>query len=242
MDWSIDEEEGLGPKLSPLVETLIAPPPFVLPESIRASIRGLIEFRDLHWIKRHPECERKERDQPDRDGKWGEDCPRCFSEVPAYVTIGNLEHALSLYRTLGATPAGEDFSLTVGAAAGRLKETVADLDRMVAAGWDQLFFVRDQLARELPSLLRLVQTIDEIAAAPVSETAEADGAPIPRRDLLLTRVLGEILAVGGLPCGVETVAGEERLSPGLEILKLCLDQVGLEIKPEVVIKILSTTS
>lgn len=242
MIWTIDETGEGETKLSPVVETFIAPPPFVLPESIRKSIRDLVELQDLEWLARHPVCVRRERNAPTPEGRWGAQCPRCFSEVPAYVTIGNIEHALSLYRALEAAPLGRaEFAATVGAAASRLKEAVADLDRMVAGGWDQLFFVRDQLARELPSLLRLLQTMDEVATT-AGEDDDGGEVRIAPRDAALARVLAEVLANGGLPCFLEESNGTPILSPGFEILQLCLDQAGLHLSNDMVADLLHSTS
>lgn len=239
----IREDHDEEPKYSSTVETFFAPPPFTLPETIRKNIRDLVELQDLEWVQRHPRCERRELPAPTAAGQWGENCPRCFSEVPAYVTIGHLENALSLYQALGATPmARGEFAQTVGAAADRLKQTVADLDRMVANGWDQLFFVRDELARELPSLLRLLQTIDEVASAAADENITEDGAQVPHRDVLLVGILSEILTNGGLPCFLVSSEGKAILSPGMELLRLCLDQVGLHFSNDTMAKILLSTS
>lgn len=218
------------------------PPAYSLPEEIRSTIRELIAHEDIEWSRRHPECVRHKWDSPDSDNKWGPECKSCFSPVAAIEIIGLLETAIALHRALFRINKNSgSFNYALQDACEQLERLHNSLETLLDIGWSRFFFARDELARLLPAMEQLRDLLEKATLSQqtvqiLNSTQRTDFDP------LLITLLGEVLGKGSLSCFIVHSDNKAILSPGMEILLLCLNECGCFTSAQTVESILAVTT
>lgn len=223
-------------------ELFADPPAYTLPEEIRSTIRELIAREDIEWSRRHPECVRHKWDSPDSEMKWGPECKRCFSPVEAKVIIGKLETAIALHRALfRINKHSSHFNDALQDTCDQLNRLQDSLGTLLDMGWSRFFFDRKELAQLLPAMVQLrallqKATLSQQTVQILDRTQRSDFDP------LLITLLGEILDDGSLTCFIVHSDDKAILSPGMEILLLCLNECGCLTSAQTVESILAITT
>lgn len=227
---------------TPIFELFADPPAYSLPEEVRSTIRELVAHEDIEWLRRHPECVRHKWDNPDSDRKWGPECKRCFSPVSAKSIIGLLETAIALYRALFRMGKNSDnFNDALEDVSAQLNQLQDSLENLLATGWSRFFFIREELVQLLPAMEHLRELLQKAAASQQPPQA-LDSAPQTDCDPLLITLLGEILGKGSLFCFIVYSDNKAILSPGMEILLLCLNECGCFTTAQTAESILAVTT
>lgn len=221
----------LSSDISGIFGIFLSPPPYHLPESIRKALRDLVEMQDIEWSLRHPHCTRRKEDFADEKFKWGDECLSCFSDVSAQKTIGDLEEAISVYLNVDSLEAcDESFCSAVDICLQRLDEQKVALATLLVRGWEHLFTRREEIATVFSTMERLREILARFEA-----TAEVDAGSDNiegKRQKRLVWLLADILRRGGLSCFLVCAEGKVILSPGMEILSLCLPLAAIDATPE----------
>lgn len=230
------------PSSTPIFELFSDPPTYTLPEDVRSAMRELVAHEDIEWSRRHPECVRHKWDSPDSDRKWGPECKRCFSPVSAMEIIGLLETAIALHRALfrKGKHCG-DFNAALQDISQQLSHLQNSLEGLLAIGWSRFFFSRGEFIRLLPVIERLRELLQK-ATLNQQTLQTLDIGPKTDSDPLLIALLGEILDKGSLFCFIVHTDNKAILSPGMEILLLCLNECGYFTSAQTVESILAVTS
>ena len=227
---------------TPIFELFADPPAYALPEEIRSTIRELIAREDIEWSRRHPECVRHEWDSPDSDLKWGPECKRCFSPLAAIEIIGLLETAIALHRALfRINKHSGNFNDALQDICEQLSRLQDNLGTLLDMGWSRFFFDRKEIAQLLPAMEQLrallqKATLSQQTLQMLDRTQRSDFDP------LLITLLGEILDNGSLTCFIVHSDNKAILSPGMEILLLCLNECGCFTSAQTVESILAITT
>jgi len=224
-----------SPTASDTFDTFFSPPPFQLPESIRKALRDLIELHDIEWSQHHPRCIQRREDFVDtRDATEGS--VFCFSDVDAHKTIANLEEALSIYLNLQSDEPPER---SLRSAVDNCLQLLSNQNRALATildrGWEHLFTSRDAFSASLTALSHLKEMLLHLEEQP-EETPPPrhPEQPLSIRQRQLIWLLADILRRGGLSCYLVFTEEKLILSPGMEILILCLPLAGIDATPETV--------
>lgn len=221
------QNQGLANTLTPFLGIFLEPPVYTLPEEIRKSIRFMIECQDTEWAQRHPDCIRKEHDAANDQGKWGDDCLGCFSAVPPLETIGRIETVIALHLAFSKVAKHTDNAANLMIHKMQSITELADnMEFLVANNWTRFFWVRDQLRQLLPLLKQLQEALaPSTLFSTDSQYTSAEGLE-PQVVLLLN----DVLTHGGLRSFIVRVDNKVILSPGMEILLMCLAEC--ECSPE----------
>lgn len=223
-----DQQTERTPSMSEILGNFLCPLPYTLPEAIRKSIRELVEYQDIEWATRHPNCIRHQWQQADDRGKWGDECLACFSNVSAIETIGQLETVIALHHALRRYNITTDSSLEVFSR--QLANLLSEFDQLLLQHWHRLFFERQHLGETLPALLRLREHLVQLDTANEGSANNAHHLPATvKQNLPLIRLLAEILARGGMRCFMVHSELKDIFSPGMEILLLCLTECSVNV-------------